>query len=156
MKNKVMWVILAVALAGSMASGKTLFERMFGARIPEDAKKAENAPVPGESVANLNVKEAMLKLVDHAGEVIRIKFDNVHAMRQVEKGYVAIISYEGRSIWDGMLVFIPNEGLEFFEKQVVTEQRSNKEVFVQLSAGGVNRALGIRTRSGEGAERYDW
>ena len=157
MKKKLVGLVVAIALAGSMASAENLFEKLFGAFLP-DKVEVEKFPPPGESVASLQVRDALLKLVDYAGEVVRVDFDNVNAMRQVQSGYVAVISFRGRTLWDGMVVFVPNEGLSFFEAQIQREHRVTQTVFVQISKDGLpNRALGRRfRRSNAPGEQYVW
>jgi hypothetical protein len=157
MKKYIMWIVLSIALASSMASGEGLLDRFFNTMIPG---RGEMKPLatPGEPVEDLTVKELLVRMVDLEGQVVQVDFDHAIGLRQVEDGYIVVITFESINIWEGLLLEVPAEGLEFFKKATEKDYRSDQDLYVQISKNGrVSRALGLRYRKSEQAgEQYAW
>ena len=112
----------------------------------------ESAPVD-----ELDVSEFQLKRKELQGKVIELEFDNVIDLKQVGEGYSVRVTFESARVAEGMMIFLPEDGLEFFEP--LSEHRGplRATVYIEVLGNNMSRALGTRySKNKPEGERYSW
>lgn len=124
--------------------------------LPKIDLSAEPSAAPSEEC---DVTEFQLKRKDMQGEVVKLTFDRVIDLKQTGQGYTARLSFESARGTEGVVVLIPEEGLEMFKEMAERFPRSplRKTVLVEVLGSNVSRAVGTRySKSKSEGERYSW
>ena len=154
-------LLLAVTLIGYTASAQSPFKRRMqtapaAQKKPKIDFEAEPAVAPSEE---LDVNEFQLKRNDLTGKVVELEFDRVIDLKQSGNGYTARVTFESGRITEGVILLIPEEGLELFEEMADRVPRSplRKKVYAEVLGGSISRAVGTRySKSKPEGERYTW
>jgi hypothetical protein len=153
------WILCAsvLILTGSVsAQSNTLSRRAQLQKARSTQIDVESIPAlaPGD---DFDVNEFLMKRKDLQGQVVELTFDKVSSLKQVRDGYIAFVSYEKPRHNIGLEIYVPAEGLEFFEDLAKPEIRRRQSVYVYVKAPGAVVALGTDYDKDKAEdERYQW
>jgi len=106
-----------------------------------------------------DVSEFQLKRKDLQGKVVELTFDRVHDLKQTGQGYSARVTFENGRTGEGIVLLIPEEGLELFEEMAERDSRSplRETVYVEVIGANMSRVVGTRySKTKPEGERYSW
>ena len=159
---RILLITLTVAMLGTTASAQfNSFKNRQRNRARQPGKatldlSVEPSAAPSEE---LDVSEFQLQRRSLGGKVVELKFDRVLDLKQTGNGYSARVTFESGRLLEGIMLLIPEEGLELFQEMAERDPRSplRKKVYVEVLTGSVTRAVGTRYRKNKPeGERYSW
>lgn len=155
-------LILTVALIGSSAMAQNPFKqrRNQGNSANQEKLKVDLEAEPSVApTEELDVNEFQLQRKGLEGQVVKLEFDRVIDLKQTGNGYAARVTFESVRMAEGLVLMIPEEGLDLFRDMSERDGRSplRKKVYIEVLGGNVSRVLGTRYRKSEPeGERYTW
>ncbi len=154
-------IMLTLAMIGSTASAQNPFKNRNKPALAAQAKPAidfekEPSVAPSEE---LDVSEFQLKRKDLTGAVVELEFDRVVDLKQSGNGYTARVTFESGRITEGVVLLIPEEGLELFREMAERDARSPRRetICIEVIGANMSKALGTRySKNKPEGERYTW